>query len=264
MDTKLLLKQLQEAAETVVQSGRFDELVRLQARFMNYSFGNMLLVFWQMPDAQMLRTYQGWLRLGRHVKKGEHAIYILEPLPYVKKDSDGQEVHRIWFRSAARFDISQTEGEPVKDVIYLDGQDPENVLERVINLASASGLTVETGKDLGLAAGETSSGKIALSYGNSPLANAATVVHELAHQYMGHLGSHKPRALCEVEAESVSYIVNTAMGYDVEQFSASYLAGWTGGKNETLVEAMKASGNLIRETASRILSEIGVKENDEA
>jgi len=50
------------------------------SRFHNYSFGNILQIAWQRPDAQRVAGLYAWNKLGRRVKRGEKDIQILAPM----------------------------------------------------------------------------------------------------------------------------------------------------------------------------------------
>jgi hypothetical protein len=63
------------------------------------------------------------------------------------------------------------------------------------------------------------------------------------------------RALCELEAESVSFIVCAALGIDSGDYSFGYVAGWSGGGDEA-VTRIKESGSRIQTTADRIIDDL--------
>ncbi len=50
------------------------------ARFRNYSFGNVLLIARQKPQATNVAGMWAWNQLGRRVKRGEKGIAILAPM----------------------------------------------------------------------------------------------------------------------------------------------------------------------------------------
>src|ERR1700683_5413044 len=50
------------------------------AKFHNYSFGNILLIARQKPDATNVAGLRTWNSLGRFVKRGEKGIFILAPM----------------------------------------------------------------------------------------------------------------------------------------------------------------------------------------
>ena len=57
-------------------------------RFHNYSFGNILEIARQKPDATRVAGLYAWNQLKRKVKKGEHGIRILAPVIGVKRKKD--------------------------------------------------------------------------------------------------------------------------------------------------------------------------------
>ena len=50
------------------------------AKFRNYSFGNIMLIARQKPDATHVAGYRTWTSLGRFVRRGEKGIFILAPM----------------------------------------------------------------------------------------------------------------------------------------------------------------------------------------
>ena len=84
---------------------KFSAYLRIQARFNRYTVTNAILLLHQFPDAQKLKTFEGWKRDGASVKRGEKSISILEPYSYTK--ADGNTVKG--FRIKKLFDISQTD-----------------------------------------------------------------------------------------------------------------------------------------------------------
>ena len=51
------------------------------AKFHTYSFGNIMLIARQKPDATDVAGLRTWNSLGRFVKRGEKGIFILAPMP---------------------------------------------------------------------------------------------------------------------------------------------------------------------------------------
>ncbi len=54
-------------------------------RFHNYSFGNIMLIARQKPDATNVAGLRTWNSLGRFVRRGEKGIMILAPMIGQKK-----------------------------------------------------------------------------------------------------------------------------------------------------------------------------------
>src|SRR5450830_1918859 len=64
-------------------------MLRVAARFYDYSPSNVLLIAAQRPDATRVGGIRTWNSLGRHVLKGEHGIAILAPCIYRARDDSG-------------------------------------------------------------------------------------------------------------------------------------------------------------------------------
>src|SRR2546430_16694747 len=71
-----------------LESGQSDVLTRYlaaMARFHTYSFGNVMLIARQKPEATNVAGIRTWNSLGRFVKRGEKGILILAPMIGRKK-----------------------------------------------------------------------------------------------------------------------------------------------------------------------------------
>ncbi len=74
-----------------LESGQSDVLTQYLnaiARFHNYSFGNIMLIARQKPQATNVAGIRTWNSLGRFVKRGEKSIPIPAPMISGKK-TDG-------------------------------------------------------------------------------------------------------------------------------------------------------------------------------
>jgi hypothetical protein len=60
--------------------------------------------------------------------------------------------------------------------------------------------------------------------GRDPANRARTLAHELAHALL-HEGEHN-RAIAEVEAEAVAFLVSDAYGMDASAYTVPYLTAW--------------------------------------
>ena len=93
---------------------KFSAYLRVQARFDRYTVTNEILLLHQFPDAQKLKTFEGWKRDGAFVGRGEKSISILEPSSYMKEDgSTGR-----GFRVKKLFDISQTDLRQIPSTLF--------------------------------------------------------------------------------------------------------------------------------------------------
>src|SRR5947209_20602710 len=105
-----------------LESGLSESLnayLKALARFHHYSFGNVMLITAQRPDARHVAGFHTWrTKFGRVVKRGEKGIAILAPLARRRTDTPPDEPETedrgvtFGFRAAHVFDIAQTEGDP--------------------------------------------------------------------------------------------------------------------------------------------------------
>jgi Antirestriction protein len=100
------------------------------AKFHRYSFGNVVLILSQKPDATHVAGFTAWKKLGRFVRKGEKGIVVIAPITIKAKDElkpgeDEKPVLR--FRGVHVFDISQTDGEPLPEPAQVSGDPREHL-----------------------------------------------------------------------------------------------------------------------------------------
>src|SRR5580700_8289992 len=60
------------------------------AKFHTYSFGNIMLIARQKPDATNVAGLRTWNSLGRFVKRGEKGILILAPMVGYRKSRQNE------------------------------------------------------------------------------------------------------------------------------------------------------------------------------
>jgi antirestriction protein ArdC len=229
----------------------------VQARFHRYSFANTVLILCQCPTASRVAGFHTWRRLGRQVRRGEHAIWILAPVTRrVDADDASEQSTRVvaGFRPVPVFAEDQTDGDPLPEVCArLGGDDPRGAYAGLLQVASLLGFTVEDHAFDGETNGDCSHAlrRIRIEVTLAPAHRAKTLAHELAHALLH--ADASDRALAELEAESVAFIVCDALGLDAGTWTFGYVAGWAGGGDEA-VAAIKAAGARIQRTADQILS----------
>jgi hypothetical protein len=231
-------------------------------RFHNYSFGNILEIARQKPDATRVAGLYAWNQLGRKVKKGERGIRILAPVIGVrrKKDREAEKDIRtqnqavlVGFRSAYVFDVSQTEG---KDLPELSERVTGNVGEyrkRLVDFVTAQGITLEFKDSIAPALGMSYGGKIAILPGQSAPEEFSTLVHELAHEML-HKAERRTattKTVRETEAEAIAFVVGKTIGLSTGRASADYIHLYHGNAS-LLVESLE----VIQRTSAMILSAI--------
>jgi len=272
--TRRALDELFSLARQYKSSREYFDLLRFIGRFRFYSPFNAMLIHTQMEGARFVAPPHRWLRdYRRRIKTGARPLVILQPMGPVM----------------FVFDVSDTEPEEGAPPLPVRVEQPFEVLHGHIRGELAS--TMENAKRDGIdiiekEAGSQSAGSIRIAHvqsskkfyvlskskpepeyvavpvryemllnaKHSPEAKYATLAHELAHLYCGHLGTPNEKwwpdrrgllgEVCEFEAESVSYLLCRRLG--IGNPSANYLAGYLRANKETppisLDCVLKASG----------------------
>jgi hypothetical protein len=199
----------------------------------NYSFGNILEIARQRPDATRVAGMYAWNQLGRKVKKGERGIRILAPIVGVKRKKD-EEAEKditkqntrvlVGFRNAYVFDVSQTEGAELPAMREMSGEVGEN-RARLIAFINKQNIELVFTENIAPALGMSYGGKIAILPGQSEAEEFSTLVHELAHEMLEHAKRRTTttKVVRETEAESIAFVVGKAVGLNTGTASADYI-----------------------------------------
>jgi hypothetical protein len=89
---ELIAANVQSLIEQL-EAGHSDALtayLNAMSRFHNYSFGNILEIARQRPDATRVAGLYAWNQMGRKVKKGEKGIRILAPIIGVRRKKNAE------------------------------------------------------------------------------------------------------------------------------------------------------------------------------
>ena len=230
-------------------------------RFHRYSWGNVLLIHSQRPDATRVAGFHSWHDLGRWVKKGEKGIMILAPMLVKQKEPTStltqtakhDEVFRLTgFRTAYVFDESQTEGRPLPEFAKTTG-DPKDYTDKLKALAGGRGIAVEYDQKIAPAMGVSTGGRIRLVPGLSPAEEFSVLTHELAHQMLHNRkdSTMPPEVVRETQVEAVAFVVCRGLGLETNTAAADYIALYSGDK-KTLAESL----SVIQETSAKILDDL--------
>lgn len=248
------LDRLREGIAALTTSDQWLRWLTAQRRFHKYSFNNTLLIAMQRPDATQVAGFRTWLRLRRHVRKGEKGIVIIAPVANrIRVEDENGDEHVMagtarGFRAAYVFDIAQTDGEelPAVPVERLEADAPEIVYTQLREVAASIGYTVEEDYLDGSRNGDCNFADhhIRVEVRNAPAQQVKTLTHELAHAILHGEGFGGTREIAELEAESVAFLVCDGLEIDSSSYSFGYVASWAGGGKEA-VEAIGASGQRI-------------------
>ena len=258
--TKDAVNHLVEALESG-QSEVLTQYLSAMGRFHDYSFGNVMLIARQKPQATNVAGIRTWNALGRFVKRGEKGILILAPMIGRKKaesaseateDAKQSQAQLYGFRAVYVFDISQTEGKEVPPLTEVQG-DVSGYLERLVKFVESQGITLTYSDRIAPAKGLSHGGKITLLSGMQPAEEFSTLAHEIAHEML-HRGDRRTlttKQVRETEAESVAFVVCQSVGLQTGTTSADYIQLWHGDAN-LLRESLEA----VQQTAAVILGGI--------
>lgn len=251
-----LLDQLLSDSRLYTQSKDYKDLLDFVVRLRNFAPFNAMLLQLQRPGLSYAATLRDWYdRFGRRPKEGARPLLILMPFAPV----------------ALVYDVLDTEGKPLPD-------DVANFIARgdidELALKSFGALLREKNIDCLLVdEGDRSAGAIRVVYratsdkeathyqikinrNHDPAVQFGTLAHELAHLFLGHLGSDQKLKIRErygldhsqkeIEAESVAFIVCGRKGIELK--SQSYLSGFVDADttidNIDVYQIMKAAGQV--------------------
>jgi N-terminal domain of anti-restriction factor ArdC len=229
-------------------------------RFHNYSFGNIMEIARQKPDAQRVAGLYAWNQLGRKVRKGERGIRILAPVIGVrrKKDEEAEKDIRtqnqavlVGFRAAYVFDVSQTEGKDLPELSERVTGSVGEYRERLIDFILAQGIELEFNESIAPAMGMSYGGKIVLLPGQSPAEEFSTLVHEASHELL-HKAERRTattKTVRETEAEAIAFVVGKTIGLNTGRASADYIHLYNGNA-ALLIESLE----VIQKTSAVILA----------
>ena len=281
--------KLEQGIKELFESARFKEYLRTMSKFYNYSFNNTLLIAMQKPEATYVAGYTSWQRnFDRQVMKGEKGIKILAPAPYKAQEerekidpvtqkpvigADGNavtetvEVLRPAFKVVSVFDVSQTDGKELPDIIVDELKGTVENYEAFFDALKQESPVPISFEDIpGGAKGFFSpvESRIAIQEGMSEIQTVKTAIHEIAHAKLHAVKpdektapeDKKDRHTKEVEAESVAYTVCQRYGIETSDYSFGYIAGWSSGKE---TKELKSSLDTIRKTAAEMIEGIDAK-----
>jgi len=253
-----LMATLAEGINHLASTEEWRRYLSFQSRFHRYSFGNVLLIAAQCPGATRVAGFSTWRKMGRPVRKGEKAIWILAPMIARGAGSDpGAEPEgRVvrGFKFVPVFDLAQTDGDAIPSACNrLTGDDAAGHYATLLSVAHSLGFAVEDHRFSGSTNGDCShSGhRIRIEAANAPAQRVKTLAHEITHALLH--GHPESRARAELEAESSAYVVCRALGIDSGDYSFGYVTAWAGGRDEALA-GIRASGERIQRASATILS----------
>ena len=283
---------IEQGIKELFESDKYRRYLSVMSRFHRYSVNNTMLIYMQRPDATLVAGYNKWKnQFSRHVKRGEHGITIIAPTPYKKKieeqkldpdtkapmlDKDGKvimeekEIEIPLFRPVKVFDISQTDGKPLPELVASLSGNVQNYEVFMEALRRSAPVPIEFEPMDANMDGYFSSDqqRIAIREGMSEVQTVSAAVHETAHSKLhnyakaqeeaARAGDKEPpkkkdRNTEEVEAESISYAVCQYYGIQTSENSFGYIANWSQGKE---LPELRASLETINKAAGELIADI--------
>lgn len=289
------LKEITDGIEKGIQelfeSEKYKQYLRTMSRFPRYSLNNTILIFLQNPNATLVAGFQRWQEeFDRYVRKGEKGLKIIAPAPYKTKkeiekldpvtripikDITGKvlteevELKIPMFKPVTVFDVSQTEGKPLPELVSSLEGNVFNYHQLIEALRRISPVPIAFEEMKASTDGYFSplEQRIAIRSGMSEVQTISATIHEIAHSLLHNENLEQAQALDqeqikvlvknqrtkEVEAESVSYTICAYYGIETNENSFGYIASWS--KDKELLE-LKASLELINQTANQLITEV--------
>lgn len=251
-----ITEKLEQGIKELFESKRFKEYLRTMSKFYNYSFNNTLLIAMQKPEATYVAGYTSWMKnFDRHVKKDEKSIKILAPAPYKTKaeqekidpttnkpilNADGKpvvetvEIMRPAFKVVSVFDVSQTDGKELPDIMVgqLSGSvEQYEAFWRALKEISPVPVALE--KIEGGAHGyyHLMDKRIAIDEGMSEMQTIKTLIHEIAHAKLHAIAPSEPEPepkwkVVMVSEGGTKRDLQTAFESEAEAIATAEKADW--------------------------------------
>jgi antirestriction protein ArdC len=253
------IETLEHGIDSILTDEGFAAYLTTLAQFHQYSFGNVMLIRMQRPDATRVAGYRKWQELGRQVRKGEAGIKILVPhLQRIKPETEtGEEIPDVrrprGFGVGTVFDVAQTDGEPLPEPPRpgeLSGSSEHSaaLTAGVMQFLREQGVPVVR-EDTRPAHGyyDPMTRTIGLDERLEGDQEAKTLVHEAAHFVANHtLGMDTRDA--ETVAESAAFVVLNHAGIDSSGYSFAYVAHWAQDR-----AVLKRNLDTIQKTAHHLI-----------
>lgn len=226
-------------------------------QFHNYSLGNQLLAWSQClaRDIQPgpMATFPKWKELGRHVRKGEKALTLCQPVT-VKRladtddESDAPGVFTRFVYRPKWFVLAQTDGAEIQPA-------PMPTWDSACALSALDVTEVPFDATNGNVLGFARDRSIAINPVNA--LPHKTWFHELAHVLLGHTaegmqadGEITPRNLRECEAEAVALVCCAALSLPGVDHCRGYIQSWWGAGNPipegSAQRVLKAADQILK------------------
>lgn len=268
---------IEQGVQEVYRSDTYKEYLTFMSKFHSYSLNNTILIFSQYPDASLVAGFNKWKDLDRSINRGEKGIKILAPYEFKGKEKialfdeqgkpvldslgnqvyDEQEYRQTRFRIVSVFDVKQTSGMPLPEIVNeLKGSSETAIalIEAIKVVSEVPVLFRTVDDDETLRSGAKgyyshSFKQIVINGKLEPMQIAKTLVHEYAHSILHH-DTNKSKNQKEIEAESIAFVICNYFDIDTSDYSFGYIASYAEHDldllKETLMNIQKEAHDLIK------------------
>ncbi len=246
------LDNLFKSSDALRNGTEFKKFLDFIAKFKEYKPFNNMLIYTQNPNCEYYATEKDWLKkFQRKIKENARPMVILAPM------------HPVLFV----YDINDTVGDALPEILLKKSNEVfgyykeswfNNLTSYFADLKISAKEIKMPDKNAGsISRKSTGNGfEIIINSTHDSAVKFATLVHELGHLFLGHLGS-KPdetlpqrdnleKKIREIEAEAISYLVLQRFG--LESNSHEHLAFY----NASPEDLLKISVDLIIKISGRI------------
>ena len=248
------LDQLLAESRLYTQSQDYKDLLDFVVRLRNFAPFNAMLLQVQKPGLSYAALARDWVeRFGRRPKPEARPLLILWPfgpvaLVFDVADTEGRELPEDVASFSARGEVDSMKIQSFKPMLK-----KRNIEWRWVDAGdrtAGSSRVVKSAQD----DKEATQYRIHINRNHEPAVQFATIMHELGHLFLGHLGpdkklrvprrTHLDHPQQELEAESVAYVV--CKRCDVEPKSQTYLSQFVSANTTTdqiaVYQVMRAAG----------------------
>lgn len=251
-----MLDQLLDDSRLYRKGADYQNLLDFVVRLRNFAPFNALLLQIQKPGLHHAASARDWREtFGRTIKDGARPLLILWPfgpvaLVYDLMDTEGDDLPVGISAFAATGAIDRMALARFAQLIA-----KKNIAWNKVDAGDRKAGSIELVKRPEKP-GEASSYRMNINKNHEPNVQFATLTHELAHLYLGHLGRDsylsipdRPKQTHEqqeLEAESTAYIVCARNGVTSksESYLASYVAQDTTTEQLDMYQIMRAAGQV--------------------
>jgi len=260
---KAVQEMLTASVEGVFASDDWRAALTAAARFHNYSFDNVLLIYAQhqaafadgrvsAPEPSMVAGFRQWQAMGRQVQGGQHGYKILRPnrvqwretkdpgagewrrMARSERSRPGADVRQRSrlnpsrpFDLATVFDISQTAGDPIPELpapILLAGRAPDGLWDGLAKQVTAHGFSLRDAQSAAALSGANGvTSWTDLTVTVRTDMDDAARAKTLAHE-LGHVLLHDPRG-DDGRVDRAAAMAVTRGAKEVEAESVAFLIG---------------------------------------